>query len=61
MEKEIKLTQFADDTEIFLDGTKDTFEYCVETILEYAKYSGLSMNFDKTKVVWFGCEHPPEP
>ena len=36
-----------------------SFEYCVHTILEYAKFSGLAMNFDKTKVVWFGCKDPP--
>ena len=52
------IEQFADDTSLLLDGSKDSFEYCVFTILEYAKFSGLSMNFDKTKVVWFGCEHP---
>ena len=60
LEKEIKINQFADDTSLFLDGSQESFEYCVYTILEYAKFSGLSMNFDKTKVVWFGCEHPPE-
>ena len=57
--KEIKLSQFADDTSLLLDGSPKSFETCVYTILEYAKYSGLAMNFDKTKVVWFGCEHPP--
>ena len=56
---ELKINQFADDTSLFLDGSQKSFEYCVETVLEYAKYSGLSMNFDKTKVVWFGCEEPP--
>ena len=57
---EFKINQFADDTSLFLDGSQQSFEYCIQTILEYAKYSGLAMNFDKTKVVWFGCEHPPE-
>ena len=57
---EIKISQLADDTSLFLDGSKDSFEYCVQTILEYAKYSGLAMNFDKTKVIWFGCEHSPD-
>ena len=56
--KENKISQFADDTTLFLDGSKESFEYCIKTILEYAKFSGLAMNFDKTKVVWFGCEHP---
>ena len=56
---EYKIAQFADDTSLFLDGSKSSFEYCVQTILEYAKFSGLAMNFDKTKVVWFGCKDPP--
>ena len=56
--KENLLTQFADDTSLLLDGSKESFEYCVHTILEYAKFSGLAMNFDKTKVIWFGCEQP---
>ena len=56
---EIKISQFADDTSLFLDGSQNSFEYCIETILEYAKYSGLAMNLDKTKVVCFGCEQPP--
>ena len=57
---EIKINQFADDTSLFLDGSQKSFEYCVETVLEYAKYSGLSMNLDKTQVVWFGCKDPPD-
>ena len=58
--QETKINQLADDTSLFLDGSQESFQYCIETILEYAKYSGLSMNFDKTKVVWFGCEHRPD-
>ena len=53
-EHEIKISQYADDTSLFLDGSEQSFEACVWTILEYAKYSGLAMNFDKTKVIWFG-------
>ena len=52
--KEIKISLYADDTSLFLDGSKESFEYCVYTVLEYAKYSGLNMNFDKTKVVCLG-------
>ena len=57
---EQKISRFADDTMLLLDGSKDSFEYCIFTILEYAKFSGLSMNFDKTKVIWFGCNRPPD-
>lgn len=52
--KEFKLSQYADDTTIFLDGTKQSFETCIHTILEYAKYSGLNMNFEKTKIIGLG-------
>ena len=56
--RESVISQFADDASLLLDGSKESFEACVFTVLEYAKYSGLAMNFDKTKVVWFGCENP---
>ena len=56
---EILISQYADDTSIFLDGSKESFTYTVKTILEYAKYSGLNMNFEKTKVIWFGNETLP--
>lgn len=52
--KEYKISLYADDTTLFLDGSKDSFEYCVQTILEYAKFSGLNMNFDKTNVICLG-------
>lgn len=58
--QEIKISQLADNTSFFLDGSQNSFEYCVQTVFEYVKYSGLAMNFDKTKVVWLGCEHPPD-
>ena len=51
---EVKISQYADDTSLFLDGSKESFEYCIKTILEYAKYSGLNMNFEKTKVICLG-------
>lgn len=57
---EVLISQYADDTVIFMDGNKDSFSYCVQTLLEYAKFSGLNMNFQKTKVVWFGCTNTPE-
>ena len=60
LDEEQKLSQYADDTMLLLDGSKDSFEYCIFIILEYAKFSGLSMNFEKTKVIWFGCDRAPE-
>ena len=46
-EKEIKISQYADDTSLFLDGSQKSFETCVHTVMEYAKYSGLAMNLKK--------------
>ena len=60
LDQEIKVSQYADDTKLFLDGSFQSFKTCLETVLEYAKYSGLAMNFDKTKVIWFGCTNTPD-
>ena len=60
-DQEIKISQYADDTSLFLDGSQKSFETCVDVILEYAKYSGLAMNFEKTKAVWFGCHNNIKP
>ncbi|GFO24815.1 reverse transcriptase-like protein [Plakobranchus ocellatus] len=57
---EIKVSQYADDTTIFLDGSESAFEKCIETLGEFEKYSGLKMYQDKTKVIWFRCPRPPE-
>ena len=61
LNNEIKISQYADDTSLFLDGSQEGFEKCVNILLEYAKYSGLAMNFDKTKVIWFGCQDENKP
>ena len=51
--EEVKLGQFADDTNLILDGSKESFHFCIKTILEYAKYSGLNMNSEKNKSYTF--------
>ena len=57
---EVKISQFADDTSLFLDGTKKSFVSCVNIIDKFSQYSGLLMNADKTKVILFGAPRPPE-
>ncbi|GFO17347.1 reverse transcriptase [Plakobranchus ocellatus] len=59
-ELEINVSQYADDMTIFLHGSEVAFEKCIETLGEFEKYSGLNMNQDQTKVIWFGCPRPPE-
>ena len=53
-EKEYKLTQFADDTTLFLDGTKKSLQSSLSVLEIFGSISGLKMNTDKTKIVWIG-------
>ena len=55
-EIETVLSQFADDTTIFLDGSKKSFENCIFCLNFFSSMSGLKMNADKTKVVWIGAK-----
>ena len=41
------LSQFADDTTLYLDGSKKSFEHSVRTIRFFASFSGLCMNLEK--------------
>ena len=50
------LAQFADDTSICLDGTEESFTECIKVVRYFSKISGLSMNTEKTNVIWIGCE-----
>ena len=52
--KEAFLSQFADDTAIYLDGSKESFEACIENLSQFAQISGLTINYDKTVVIWLG-------
>ena len=49
-----KMTQFADDTTVFLDGTKDSLVAALNTLEIFGSLSGLKINMDKTKIVWLG-------
>ena len=52
---EIKVSQFADDTSLFLDGSREDLQKCFSVLLKFSTFSGLKMNLDKTKCIWFGC------
>ena len=51
---EIKLTQFADDTTILLDGSKDSLQASLNTLEIFGTLSGLKVNVEKTQIVWIG-------
>ena len=53
---EALLSQFADDTSLFLDGSQRCFDACIRCLEDFTKISGLKMNFEKTQIVWIGSQ-----
>ena len=53
---EHKLSQFADDTSLILDGSEESLNEALLELDWYAKLSGLNINFSKTQVVWIGSK-----
>ena len=52
--EEYKITQFADDTTIILDGSERSLLSALNTIEIFGTISGLKMNTSKTKLIWIG-------
>ena len=52
----IKISQFADDTSLFLDGTEASLNATLDLLNDFALYSGLKINYDKTHLTWIGSE-----
>lgn len=53
-DNESKLLQYADDTVLGLDGTKQSLESALSLVDQFAKFSGLRPNFDKTVYIRIG-------
>ena len=51
-ENEFKITQFADDTTLILDGSQQSLQSALNTLEIYGNYSGLKKK--KTKVIYIG-------
>ena len=52
-----KLTQFAGDTTLFLDGSKKSLSKTISILDSFEVASGLKMNVSKTKSAWIGSKH----
>ena len=52
--KEYKVSQYADDTSLTLDGTRNSLLNTLSVLKFYGRISGLNINTEKTKVIWFG-------
>lgn len=53
-DREHKISQYADDTSLILDGSASSLFNALETLELFSKISGLQVNSSKTKIVWFG-------
>ena len=47
--EEIKLSQYADDTTLILDGSRDSLKACLQTLDDFYKVSGLKLNDKKNR------------
>ena len=54
MEKKHRLSQYADDTQIFLDGTEESLRRTLNILTSFYNMSGLKINVEKTKAIWIG-------
>ena len=53
-ENECKVSQYADDTTLILDGTKSSIERSFFLLDSFGKLSGLNVNYEKTEALWIG-------
>ena len=51
--KEIKLSQYADDTTLF-NADIESLEMALKIVGDFGRIAGLSLNIKKTKVLWLG-------
>ena len=52
--KIFKLCQYADHTQIFLDGSENSLHQLMLILKKFYNMSGLKVNEDKTKALWIG-------
>ena len=54
--KEMKISQYADDTQILLDGTERSLRESLQILSKFFKLSGLKINEEKTRAIWIGAK-----
>ena len=52
--KEFRLSQYADDTQLFLDSTEQSLKETLKILNLYYSMSGLKINIEKTRAIWIG-------
>ena len=51
---EIKLSQYADDATLILDGSQDSLSAALNVLDDFGEVSGLKLNSKKTEALWIG-------
>ena len=54
-ENEIKVSQYADDTTLVLDGSKESLVCALQVLENFSVVSGLKLNNRKTEALWIGA------
>ena len=52
--KEYKISQYADDTQLFWNGSENSLRETLDILQKFYTMSGLRMNAEKTKAIWIG-------
>ena len=52
--RQYKLSQYADDTQLFLDGSEKSLKTALNVFKTFYKISGFKINVEKTKAIWIG-------
>ena len=50
--QEVKISQYADDTTLILDGSLKSLSYSLDLLDGFGKFSGLKLNDKKTEALW---------
>ena len=54
--EEIKLSQYADDTTLILDGSEESLRESLKLLDDFGKMSGLKLNCGKAEALWIGSK-----
>ena len=54
LDSECKVSQYADDTTLILDGADNSIKHSLNLLDSFAELSGLKVNYEKTEALWIG-------
>ena len=53
---EVKISHYADDTTIILDGSEKSLTSAIQILDDFGKITGLKLNDNKTEALWIGSK-----